>query len=225
MEWIKQFIISLIGVGCFIASWLFSCGIGGAFWTLSSPWYQLLLALAFVIVGAVIYNIKNSFNYVGLGFITGAIIGAFFPLYQGVEGWFENVRNFWPCFWVCVLYIFMLNIAGAVLVAGLKNFIISIFKLDGLTALISAACSIIGFYCALSLLVAAIDISGWMLWGMIFGLAGAYGGFKMPAMSVDDAVVYDGNGNMHFVASNISSDRVLTTDGEELRKYADGNYR
>jgi len=225
MEWIKQFLISLVGVGCFIAAWLVSCGIGDFFWRMHSTWYQVLLALVIALIGVAICNIKTSVNYVGLGFIAGAVIGAFLPLYQGIEGWFDGVRNFLPCLGVCILYMFMFVFAGAAFTAGLKNAFFSLVRLDFLTTLLSVAVSIIGFYCALSIIVSAVEISAWMLFGIFIGLSGAYGGLKMPSVSIDDAVVYDGNGNMRFVASNISSDRVQTTDGEVLRKHADGNYR
>lgn len=226
MNWLKQFFISCVAVGCFAVSWLVSFGIGSYWWCLRSPWYQILLALAFCGTGFLLTRIsQNTLGVIGYGMIVGAVIGMIFPLYEGIIGLFEYADGFWICLLAWLIFTIMLAAAGAICVSGIMITIKSIFKFDFISVLLATAAAIIGAYCAIFVIIGSIQISPFVGIGTLIGITGGAGGFRAESPNLNNHIVMDGYGNMHFVADRMSSHTLETTDGKILRKQADGNWR
>ena len=69
-----------------------------------------------------------------------------------------------------------------------------------------------------------MSISGLVGFGCFMALlgGGAFGAYAAPAAGTE-SVVYDANGNPHYIVSRISPNRVVCTDGQTWRYEADGH--
>lgn len=84
------------------------------------------------------------------------------------------------------------------------------------------ALTLVFFVCAILSVVAVV-----VLIIIVIGLiaSGTKGSGKRSKADDTPGEVYDENGNVHYVNSSIGSDRVTTTDGDTMRRGADGTYR
>lgn len=226
MKWVIQFLVCCVAVSAFSFSWLVSVGIGDFAWVMHSTWVQVIIAIGLMIVGFILSNISTNYlGLIGLGICAGAVIGCFVPLYRGVVGWFEYVSGFWMYALAWFILVLLLAASASAFTAALKATFISLLRFDFITSLIGCACTIVAIYCSISVIAGSFANSTGLGVFVIVGLAGGAGGVRSDVPSLGDGVVYDGNGNIHYVLSEISDRRILTTDGETRIKQPDGTWR
>ena len=80
------------------------------------------------------------------------------------------------------------------------------------------------FACAILSVLALIAICLMIIF--FFMSAGAASGKTSRGTSSSGSdTIYDGEGNIHYVNSSISNNRIQTSDGKTMRREADGTYR
>lgn len=88
----------------------------------------------------------------------------------------------------------------------------SIFNLV-VIALVYFVCAILGVLAMIAIIVLVVG-----------GMLAAGGGRSGSSKSSVSDVVYDENGNVHYVSNSVGRDRVQTTDGNVMRRNPDGKY-
>lgn len=81
-----------------------------------------------------------------------------------------------------------------------------------------------GLYGVIPCIQVAMGINGLVGFGCFLALLGGGGlGYASPAIK-DESVIYDVNGNPHYVVWRVGPGRVSCTDGQSWRQEADGHF-
>lgn len=106
----------------------------------------------------------------------------------------------------------------AAFTASAKNLIMAFFRGDFLTVLFALIIGYSAGMLAVCLIALTAQLSILITILMLIGLAGGAPGVKSDVIDSDDYVVYDSNGNLHFLSYKTSGNRAVDTDGNTLRK-------
>lgn len=165
---------------------------------ISLPGQGMLFGSLIGIVPCVMYYIGQLFVSIfsGAGFGLGLLAWFFFALFIAAS--------------------------AAISVSAIKNAVLSVIKLDFYPLLV---CVIVFFSAITTMMILftrAQAISDFFAFVSLLGIVGGVGGWFVEAPGATREV-RDANGNIHYVISTLSSDRVITTSGQTLRRSADNS--
>lgn len=228
MQWIKEFLIACGVVVAFACSWIVAVQIGDFPWDIhaaGNEWLSAGLGILLVGIGvAGFFLLPEPFKIVGGAIGLGAAIGVILPISIALETLFEHVRGFWPCLGVWFIYMIIASAGVGAGVMAAKNILYSLLRFDFVVTVFAFPIFVTGFYTAIGVFVAALEISTFMGIMLLLAFVGGASGIQAPAISSGEVLPLDDNGNFHFAITEDGAGHIIDTDGNTLRQRADGNY-
>lgn len=161
---------------------------------------------------------------IGNALTMGGLIAAVSPLIASIAYLFKGTHGFGMCFFAWIALSLMIGCCTGLFVGSLKSALSCLRSFDLSGILLSLMLAVAGIYGVIPCITVAMSISGLVGFGCFMGLlgGGALGAYAAPAAGTE-SVVYDANGNPHYIVSRISPNRVVCTDGQTWRYEADGH--
>lgn len=160
----------------------------------------------------------------GSALLVGGIVAGISPLVTSVTYLLGMADGFFMCL---IAWFFLTLLAAAsvgLAVAMAKLAVQSLLKLDFYIIFYCLMLFCTGIYAMIQCLSTAMSIHPLVGFGSFISIAGGgLLGAKAPAIE-EQGVVYDAEGNPHYVVGTLSSNRRLCTDGHVWRREADGRF-
>lgn len=215
----------------------FTCmctGVRGTEWNTSTK----LVVAAVALITGLFFNclsltLRNEpkgvaiFKYViaifGNALTVGGLVAIVSPLITTLAFLFKGTYGFWMCVlaWICLCI--LIGISSGIFVGMLKSAFFSLIALDFSSVILCLMGALAGLYGIIPCIQVAMKISGLVGFGCLLALLGG-GGLGYATSYRDESVVYDSNGNPHYVVSRLGPGRVMCTDGITWRQEAAGHY-
>lgn len=225
MQYLKSLLICILYVMVIILSWHYSTihNIINPH-DLRSTHIHLFVGLTLTVVGFLLSKTRYGiFSLIGQGMVFGSLIGIVPCIMYYIGQFFDTITSgFLLGVLAWIFFVIFIGATSAIAVSAAKNAVISVIRLDFYSVIVFILVFFSSITAMLILFTAAKDISDFLAFATIFGLLGGVGGW-MVSLPDGTGYVRDANGNMHFVISTLSPDRVLTTTGEIMRRQSDNS--
>lgn len=146
------------------------------------------------------------------------------PLIAVLAGLFKGVSGFGMCLFAWFVLSLLIGVSCGIFVGMLKSAFESLRSLDFTGVIIALMVALAGLYGIIPCINVAMSISPLVGFGCFLALVGGGGlGYTSPTVS-SDSVVYDAQGNPHYIVGRVGPERVTCTDGFTWRREADGHF-
>lgn len=224
MEYTKNLMMALLAIVAMYAMWVFTMSIGPFIKLrfLSVGWHAILCVALLAVSGIWSSVAKGRWTLLASGLTFGAALGTLFSISYWYHDFLVDARGFWKCALLCLINVMILVVCGAALTGSCIQLVLNVFKLNFLPVLLCFMLGVTAFFAGMMVFAGAFECHAFMGVMTIIGATGG-GVAGVGAKNLDPDFVTDANGNMHFVVQK-QGDEVLTTDGERMRRRADGNF-
>lgn len=224
MQYLKSLFICILYVMVLIFSWHYSTIHNINPHDLRSAYIPLFVGLTLAVVGFLLSKTPYGIiSLLGQGMVFGSLIGIVPCIMYYIGQFFDTITSgFLLGVLAWIFFVIFIGASSAIAVSAAKNAVISVIRFDFYSVIVYILAFFSSITAMMILFTAAKDISGFLAFASVLGLLGGVGGWLV---SIPDGTGYvrDANGNMHFVISTLSPDRVITTNGEILRQQSDNS--
>lgn len=154
----------------------------------------------------------------------GGIVAIVSPLIATIAFLFKHVHGFWTCLFAWFCLSILIGVCTGIFIGMLKSAFVSLLSLDFSSVILCLMLALAGLYGVIPCIQVAMGINGLVGFGCFLSLLGGGAlGYSSPAVK-DESVIYDANGNPHYVVGRMGPGRVSCTDGQSWRQEEDGHF-
>ena len=227
MQYVKDVAVCIIFLLVMLLSWHFSTVHNVSPRALHDVDVFLFTGVGLAICGFLLTKVRIGWiSLPGQGMLFGSLIGIVPCVMYYISEFFVSIISGASGFGMGLLawlfFAIFIAASAALSVSAVKNAVLSVIKLDFYPVLV---CIIVFFSAIMTMIILftrAQAISDFFAFVSLLGIFGGVGGWFVEAPGATREV-RDDNGNIHYVISTLSSDRVITTSGQTLRRSADNS--
>lgn len=227
MQYLKGVAVCIVFLLVMLLSWHFSTVHNVTPRDLHDVDVYLFTGVVLAIGGFLLTKVRIGWiSLPGQGMLFGSLIGIVPCVMYYIGEFFVSIisgaSGFGMGLFAWLFFSVFIAASAIVAVSAAKNAVLSLIKLDFYPVLV---CIIVFFSAIMTMIILftrAQAISDFFAFASLLGIIGGVGGWFVETPGATREV-RDANGNTHYVISTLSSDRVITTSGQILRRCADNS--
>jgi len=224
MNYLKSLCVCFFFLLLILLSWHFSTVHNVNPRDLRDAYVPLFTGMGIAVGGFLLTKVKIGWiSLPGQGMVLGALIGILPCIMYYIGEFFDTITSgFLLGVLAWIFFVIFIAATALLAVSAVKNAILSVIRLDFYPVIVYFILFFSAITSMMILFTAAKEISGFLAFASLLGLLGGIGGW-MVKLPDGTGEVRDANGNIHYVVATLSSDRVITTSGDTMRRRAEGS--